>query len=187
MEGDPLFPLSPYGITKLACERYVYLYHRLHRLPAIIVRPSNIYGPRQRPFRGQGIVSTALGAAFQGSPVTVFGDGTHVRDYLYVDDLCDALDAVIAHADAGEIFNIGSGQGLQVIELLRLIERLVHERGRTLALAFEPARPFDVRYNVLDVSRLQAIADWRPRTALDDGLAQTRDWVEQFLTDRSSP
>jgi UDP-glucose 4-epimerase len=186
-EGDPLFPLSPYGITKLACERYVHLYHRIHRLPAIIIRPSNIYGPGQRPFRGQGIVSTAFGAAFDGRPCTVFGDGGHVRDYLFVDDLCEAIDAIVAHADAGSILNVGSGEGLQVIELLRMIEQLVQEKGGSLELAFEPPRPFDVHYNVLDVSRLHAIAPWRPRTALRDGLAQTRDWVEQFLTDRSSP
>jgi UDP-glucose 4-epimerase len=186
-EDDPLFPLSPYGITKLACERYVHLYRHIHRLPAVIVRPSNIYGPGQQPFRGQGIVSTAFGAAFTGEPCTVFGDGSSVRDYLFVDDLCEAIEAIVAHADAGAILNVGSGEGLKVVELLRMIQQLVEERGGTLELAFEPPRPFDVHYNVLDVSRLHAIAPWRPRTALGDGLAQTRDWVEQFLTDRSSP
>lgn len=186
-EDDPLFPLSPYGITKLACERYVHLYHHIHRLPAVIVRPSNIYGPGQQPFRGQGIVSTAFGAAFEGRPVTVFGDGSSVRDYLFVDDLCEAIEAIVTQADAGSILNVGSGEGLKVIEILRMIDQLMHERGGTLELAFEPPRPFDVHYNVLDVSRLHAIAPWRPRTALGNGLAQTRDWVEQFLTNRSSP
>jgi UDP-glucose 4-epimerase len=183
-EGDPLLPFSPYGITKLACERYVDLYHRVHRLPAVIVRPSNIYGPGQRPARGQGIVSIAFAAAMQDAPFTVFGDGSSVRDYLFIDDFCDALEAVIATADAGDLLNIGSGEGLQVIELLRIIEQLMEESGRKLDLVFKPARPTDVHYNVLDVARLRALLPWQPSVMLRDGLAQARDWVQHFLRDR---
>jgi UDP-glucose 4-epimerase len=182
-EEDPLLPQSPYGIAKLAGERYVDMYQRAHRLPAVIVRPSNIYGPGQRPFRGQGIVPIAFAAAFQGTPFTVFGDGTSVRDYLYVDDLCDAIHVVIAKADAGEVLNIGSGEGLPVIELLRSIAQAAEESGHSLDLVFKPARPTDVHSNVLDISRLHALAPWQPRIPLCDGLVLTRDWVQQFLRD----
>jgi UDP-glucose 4-epimerase len=72
-ENDSNYPLSPYGITKLASERYVYMHHRIHGLPAIIVRPSNLYGPGQKPFRGQGLIATALALAYKNNAIQIFG------------------------------------------------------------------------------------------------------------------
>jgi UDP-glucose 4-epimerase len=183
-ESDPPQPLSPYGKAKLACENIVGQRRTAQDLPTIIVRPSNVYGPGQQPFIGQGIVASAFGAACRGEPVTIFGDGLNVRDYLFIDDLCDAIDAIIRDVAPGETLNIGSGAGVTLLALMQLIGRLSTDKGWSLDLLFHPARSVDVRYNVVDAARLRALTSWQPATGLSAGLAKTRDWIETFLIGR---
>lgn len=180
-ESEQNFPLSPYGITKMACERYVHLYNITHGLPTCIVRPSNIYGPGQKPFRGQGFVSTALGLAYKNEPVKVFGDGNHVRDYLYIDDFCDAIDAVIKTGENGAIYNVGSEIGLSINDVIEAINELLHAEGGELKREYLEARPFDVKNNVLDSKKLREISGWKPTTNFKDGLNTTNQWIKQYL------
>jgi len=175
------FPLSPYGITKMACERYVHLYHKTHGLDVQIVRPANIYGPGQIPFRGQGIVATALGLAYKGEPVRIFGDGSHERDYLYIDDFCRALSDVIHYGLSGEIYNVGSSAGLSINQVVDHINLLLSSEGLTLQRQYLPGRPFDVHSNVLDCSRLRALAGWKPQTGFEQGLTITQQWIKAYL------
>jgi UDP-glucose 4-epimerase len=147
------FPLSPYGITKMAAERYVYMHHRVYEFPAIIVRPSNIYGPGQIPFRGQGFIATALGLAVKGSPVQVYGNGDQERDYLFIDDFCSGIDAVVSKGKPGEIYNLGSGNGLSLNRIVETINELITSDGTYLPKTYQPARPFDVKQNVLDCTK----------------------------------
>jgi UDP-glucose 4-epimerase len=143
-------PISPYGISKLACERYVCMYHTAYGLNTCIVRPSNIYGVGQKPNRGQGFISTALALAHENKPVKVFGDGSKVRDYLYVDDFCKALFQVITKGEFGKVYNVGSGNGHSVNEVIQVINEIICKEGRNLEVEYLPERPFDVNYNVLD-------------------------------------
>lgn len=168
-------PLAPYGITKLACERYALMYQQVHGLDVKIVRPSNVYGPGQRPFRGQGIVSTMLARLMGGHGVRMFGDGSTVRDYLYVTDFCRALDDVIRFGRNGEIYNIGSGEGVDITGLLARMQTCLGKP--TIEVERLPMRPFDVRYNVLDPRKLRTLNGWSPRVSLDDGLAQSAAWL----------
>lgn len=171
-------PLSPYGITKLASEHYTSLFHKVHGLPTIIVRPSNIYGPGQPPFRGQGLVATAFAAALSGRALTVFGDGSQVRDYLSVNDFCAGLIAALTHGGNGETYNLGSGTGTSVRALLDLIGEIVAADGRRLAIDWQDARPFDVACNILDSGKLREAAGWRPLTELRAGLEATWAWIK---------
>lgn len=171
-------PLSPYGITKLACEHYAGLFHKTHRVPAIVVRPSNVYGPGQWPFRGQGLVATAFGAALTSAPVTVYGDGSQVRDFLYVDDFCSGVAAAVTSGEPGEAYNLGSGTGTSVRELLREIGVITGRDGKLLRVEWREPRPFDVRCNILDSSKLRAVGGWAPATSLCEGLESTWEWMK---------
>lgn len=178
-ETAPQRPISPYGISKLACEHYAMMMHRRGELSAVILRPSNVYGPGQRPFRGQGLIATALASALQGQQLAVFGDGSQVRDFLFVDDFCDGLMAAIAHGEAGETFNLATGQGLTIRNVLEQVSGLVARDGYRLDLEWRAGRPFDVRHNVLDVTKLSQSSGWRPGTAFADGLRRTWEWIKQ--------
>lgn len=177
-EDHPNVPLSPYGITKLACERYVLMHQHVHGLRTKIVRPANIYGPGQKPFRGQGIVSTVAAKLLRDEPIRVFGDGSTTRDYLYVDDFCAALSDVVAFGSDGEIYNIGSGSGHSITSLVERIQAQLE----LPAIQVERAapRPFDVRFNVLDCAKLQGLNRWRPTTSLDTGLALSIEWLKSL-------
>lgn len=177
-ENHSNIPLSPYGITKLACEKYALMYKEVYDLDVRVVRPSNIYGPGQKPFRGQGIIATAIAKIIQNEPVQLFGDGSQVRDYLYINDFCRVLCDVVEHGKNGGIYNTGSGVGYTLKEILQEIET---QLGTSVTIEYLPFRPFDVRYNVLDSSKVSAINNWTPSVSLTKGLEQTIRWIGELL------
>ncbi|MGC3946010.1 MAG: NAD-dependent epimerase/dehydratase family protein [Chryseolinea sp.] len=177
-EEAPNFPVSPYGITKLACERYVGMYHHVYGLKTLIIRPSNIYGPYQRPFRGQGFIATALSSASQNQPINVFGDGSTIRDYLYISDFCAALSAAIDTGIDGQIYNIGSSLGITIHDLIDALQNMLVQENKQLAVSFQPGRPYDVGKNVLDSSKLREISLWKPAVDLHQGLKLTWQWLK---------
>jgi len=175
-EQSPTHPISPYGITKLAAEHYALMYRRLG-VPVMIARPSNIYGPGQQARPGQGMIAAAFAAALEDRPLTLFGDGSQLRDYLYIDDFCAALDAILDRGAEGATYNIGSGAGIRADDLLARIAALVAGEGRSLGIVRAVARPFDVDRNVLDCGKITAATGWRAATALDAGLEQSWRWT----------
>lgn len=183
-ENIPALPISPYGISKLACERYVNMYHHAYGLNTYIVRPSNIYGPGQKPFRGQGFVSTALALAYESKPIKVFGDGSNVRDYLYVEDFCQALAEIVQKGIPGDVYNIGSGLGYSINDIINEIDRVVLSEGKSLNVEYLEDRPFDVAYNVLDYKKLQTITEWQPAINLETGINQTWQWIKKYMSSR---
>lgn len=181
-ESASNFPISPYGITKMACERYVNMYHVVHGLNTCVVRPSNIYGQGQKPFRGQGFISTALALAFENKAVTVFGDGSTIRDFLYVQDFCEAMVEITHNGKSGEIYNVGSGRGHSITEIVDQINRVINRDKKSLSVQHLSQRPFDVRSNVLDRTKIGAITDWYPKTDLITGISHTWDWIKRYMT-----
>ena len=177
-EDAPTQPISPYGITKLASEHYAAMYRRLG-VPSLIVRPSNIFGPGQAPFRGQGLVATAYGAAMRGQPLTLYGDGSQRRDYLFVDDFCTGLDAVLARGEIGAAYNLGRGAATETAALLAAIGAITARDGFPLIVTNAAARSFDVGSNLLDIGRIRDRLNWQPQTALDDGLERTWQWIRR--------
>ena len=186
LEDSQNYPLSPYGITKMACERYVYMYHKLHGLPVTIVRPSNIYGPGQKPFRGQGLIATALGLAYQNKPIEIFGIGDSIRDYIYIEDFCDALFSILKLESSAEIFNIGCGEGISISALVNAIEKVLLPGGYSLRRKYSPERPFDVHYNVLNINKVVKQTGWMPTTSLEAGLKTTWKWIQAFMKNNHS-
>jgi UDP-glucose 4-epimerase len=176
-------PVSPYGITKLTIERYALLQHHHHRLPAVLVRPGNAYGPGQEPFTGQGFIATAVGSVLARKPITVFGARGTVRDYIHVDDVAGAIVAALDHGLPGSVYNVGTGVGMDNMDILDLIRREAEPAGFEVRCEFAPARPADVSANVLDASALQRQSNWRASIACADGVREV--WRAQRALTRA--
>lgn len=174
-EDHPTNPVTSYGIVKLAIEKYLALFHHLHGLDYAALRISNPYGPLQDPAGQQGIISVTLNRVRAGQPVTIWGDGSVVRDYLYVSDLAEVLE-ITAESGHG-IFNIGNGRGTSLNELLDLISDVVGGRPE---INYLPSRPLDVPVSVLDVGRAEARLGWRPETELAEGISLTWEWLSSL-------
>ena len=176
-------PTCSYGIHKLAVEHYLHLYHRLHDLDYCVLRVSNAFGERQRPTASQGAVAAFLSMALRGEEIAVWGDGSVVRDYVYAKDVARAFCLAARYPGPPRIFNIGSGLGMSVNELLSSIEALL---GRSVPRRYLPGRPFDVPVNVLDISLATSHLNWRPRHTFIDGLRRTLEWLQSFQEHRPS-
>ena len=177
-ESHPTNPVSPYGITKLASEKYALLFHRLAGLPVVIARPGNAYGPGQSGDPAQGFVGTAMFAAMNRVPVHLFGERGTTRDYVYVEDVASGLLAALEHGRPGEAYNIGTGVGLDNQDVLDILERTSSPEVAKIEVVREPPRPFDVLKNVLSSARLTDISGWRPEVEAPEGFHRTWHWVQ---------
>ena len=166
-EHHPTEPLCSYGITKLAIEKYVGLYRQLYGLDGLILRVANPYGERQRLDASQGVVPVFLGRALRNEPLDIWGDGSTIRDFLHISDLVSALLAACRYQGRETIFNIGSGAGLSLSDLVSCIE---NEIGYSLEVRYQPRRTFDVPTNVLCISRARECFGWTPAVSVPDGL-----------------
>jgi len=169
-EDQPLHPVSPYGVTKLAAEHLVGAYVRTHDFPAAIVRYFSIYGPRQRPDMAYHKFIEAL---LDGQPLTVFGDGRQSRSSTYIADCVEGTVRALHGAAVGEVYNIGGGER---IELLDVIQLIAAEIGVTPEIRFESARPGDQRHTVADTARARAAFGFEPTWSPADGLRAQIDW-----------
>jgi UDP-glucose 4-epimerase len=178
-ESHPTNPISPYGITKLAAEKYALMFHRLGALPVVIVRPANPYGPNQAGNLGQGFIGTALFALINHKPVTIFGERGTVRDYIYAEDLAAGLVAALDHGMVGDLYNIGTGLGFDNRSVLDEIAKASAPSTFPLNVVIRPERPFDVACNVLSSAKLTYASGWRPQTEFAQGIAGTLAWALQ--------
>jgi UDP-glucose 4-epimerase len=176
-EDMPLFPLSYYGAGKAALEKFIFAYSRQTGNTALILRPSNIYGPGQVYKQGFGIIPTIFNHLLKGETLQLWGDGTTTRDYLYIDDFVDFCSMLLRTPSlengVSRVFNIGSGKGTTIIELLTLIETIT---GESVQRVYQPARKVDVRRIVLDNTRINSKFQWSPRTELQTGLTKAWEW-----------
>ena len=171
-------PESSYGIAKLTIESYLELFHRLHGLDYTIVRPSNPYGPRQNPLGNQGVIAVFMGRMARGQAVEVWGDGRTVKDYLFIDDLVEGIYRAATLNPPSHVFNLGSGIGHSVNDLVRLIGEAV---GRPLDVIHSSKQTHDVSRIVLDISRARRELDWEPTTPMELGLRRTWEFITQAM------
>jgi UDP-glucose 4-epimerase len=182
-EHHPLRPKTAYGVSKTAAEHYALLYRRLWGVDARIVRLSNPFGPGQ-DIRGQlGAASIFAARALAGERIEIWGDGSAIRDYIYVDDAISGLLAtMLAPPDIfgaqDPVVNIGSGRGVSLRELISL---LMHILDKPIEVHYKPARDFDVRANVLDITRARNLLGWSPKISLEEGLARHIACLKQQL------
>ena len=166
-ETHPTDPTCSYGISKLAIEKYVALYRQLHGLDGLVLRLANPYGDRQRLDATQGVVPVFLGKALRGEPLQIWGDGSTVRDFLYISDVVEALLAAARYQGEERMFNVGSGEGLSLNQLVELLEV---ELKKPLTVEYLPSRGFDVPTNVLCIERARRCLGWRPQVPVSEGL-----------------
>lgn len=168
-ENRPLRPISSYGVVKAAIENYLLMYRKLGVLDPLILRPSNPYGPRQSGSSVQGAVSVFLAKARSDATISIWGDGSIVRDYIYIDDLIDLAIIGGCSAECG-VFNAGSGIGHSLNEVCAFVGQAT---GKELRIEYLPGRDFDVSKIVLDVSAARECFGWSPRTTLREGIERT--------------
>ena len=169
-EEDPLMPSNPYSASKAGGDRLAYSYYVTYKLPVIVTRASNNYGPFQYPEK---LIPLFVTNALEDQPLPLYGDGNNVRDWLYVEDHCSALHFIMTNGVLGETYNIGGGNEMQNIEITRLIlDHLSKPEG--LIKFVEDRKGHDQRY-ALNINKLRQLG-WEPKHDFSDCLRTTIDW-----------
>lgn len=177
-ESHPTNPHVSYGITKLAIEKYLLLYERLHGIKSIILRVSNPFGERQRVETAQGAVGVFISRALRGLPVEIWGDGSVVRDYIYVGDVADAFTKALSYSGQHSVFNVSTGSGLSLNQLIDELETVL---GLSIQRIYLPGRPYDVPANILSNQLLRQKLGWSPMSTLRDSLRRTANWMKSDI------
>ena len=178
-EVHPNNPITAYGVSKLAVEKYLQMFHHLHGLDYAVLRPSVPYGPYQNPLARQGAVAVFLYRVAKGLPLAIWGDGSVTRDYFYISDLVDALllGAAKPLAD-NRIFNLGGAEEVSLNQLIALVEETV---GRKAEVDYQPGRDFDAPRVLLDTTKAESFLGWQPKVLMKDGLAKTWKWMQETI------
>lgn len=169
-ETAPTDPISSHGIHKLAIEKYLQLYEHQHGVACKILRLANPYGPGQRTNSRQGFVGIAIGRMLAGAGMQIRGDGSHVRDFIHIDDVCHAIHLVATRHSEHRVFNVGSGEGRSLNQILALLRQLSQQ---AIPADYTASRFVDIPASVLDVSRMRLDFGWTPAISLHQGLGQT--------------
>lgn len=175
-ETHSLEPLCSYGITKLTVEKYLALYQQLYDLNYVILRPSNVYGERPNPLQPQGLVGVLMQAIKHPTPILIRGDGTAYRDYVYVGDVANALYLAACDDLTGCIFNVGTGIGTSINDLVAMISDIT---GHQFDIQHVAEQRFDAPCNVLDATLAKSYLGWRPTVDLEEGLRRTWAWFQE--------
>ena len=176
IEDYPKDPESPYGIAKLSAELYLAYYARVHKIDTVSLRYANVYGPRQDPHGEAGVVAIFCNRILNGQALTVFGDGSQTRDYVFVKDVARANLAAATRdlPAAGRLdargFNIGTGIETSVVALAEALQR---SAGSNVAVSFAPARPGEQQRSAVSIDKAQRVLGWTPGVDLHDGLEET--------------
>lgn len=175
-EDMPTDPISSYGVQKVTIEKLLYLYYCMHGLDYRVIRLANPYGPYQRPNGVLGAVTTFTYKALRGEEITLYGDGSVVRDFIYIDDAVRGI-VNIACGDAPEkVFNLGSGKGTSIAQVLTTLEKTL---DLTLRINRLPERKVDVPVNYLDISRYEAVYGPLEPLGLEDGIRKTAAFMKE--------
>lgn len=159
-------PISYYGAHKLLQENYLRIFEQNNSLNPIILRISNPYGYNQSNYKKQGLIGTVIKTAINNNEIEIWGDGSVIRDYIYIDDLSDLIIKCINKGKSGT-FNIGSGEGYSTNEILKKIEKI---HGTQLNIKFVEAIEFDVKKSVLDISKTAKYFNWKPKISINKGI-----------------
>ena len=174
-EDHPQYPISPYGVSKLAGERYLYFYHVQYGLPGVALRYANVYGPRQDPHGEAGVVAIFCGNLAAGQTSTINGTGEQTRDYVYVGDVARANVLALEREVPPRAYNIGTGIETSVNQLYELLREA---SGRDIPPRHGPAKPGEQLRSCVDPSKAAKFLEWRPEMDLASGLTNTLGFFE---------
>jgi UDP-glucose 4-epimerase len=177
LESEPTEPISSYGIVKLTIEKYLKLYSQIADLDFTIIRAGNPYGPGQVGNRNQGFIGTLLASHFSNKEMEIWGDGSIVRDFIYIDDLVDAIIRAGKVEKRALTLNIGGGSGHSLNEIIQITERIL---GGAIDVKFLQSRSVDIQHSILNVDAAEAYRGWTPATPLEVGLKKTIEWFQHL-------
>jgi len=176
-ETAPTLPISAYGAAKLTTERYLAIHAEHRNLKCRILRISNPFGPWQLGHSGQGVIGTWMNNIRTNKAIEIWGDGSVVRDYIFVSDVVDSMIRVAKYQGPEPIFNIGAGTGLSLNDIFQELQTLC---GYTLRCDYRPAAPADVPISILDIQLATEHLELSPPTSFAAGLRQTWDWMQSY-------
>ena len=190
-EAHPIAPISPYGISKHTVEHYLFLAAASAGLNYTVLRYANIYGPRQHPYGGAGVVAIFAELMLRGVRPTIFGDGSSTRDYLFISDAVDANLLAMTGGDR-EIYHVSSGLELSLNELFcRLQQILGSSRGgediANMSPVYAEPRPGEIHRIALNPEKIERDMDWKPQTSFQDGLTQTVPYCRSLVASCPKP
>ncbi|MCI0472077.1 MAG: NAD-dependent epimerase/dehydratase family protein [Ignavibacteria bacterium] len=177
-ENHPRRPLCSYGITKKVIEDYLYLFSYLHGLNYNVFRLSNPYGERQNPMYAQGVIPVFIKKLILGEEISVWGDGSVTRDYIYIKDAVKPLADSLRYTGNRKIFNLGSGKGISVNEITGIIQEVT---GKKFKIKYLPGRNFDVPVNVLDIGLVKKEFGFEPSVNIADGVRKTYEYLQKYF------
>ncbi|MCK5533691.1 NAD-dependent epimerase/dehydratase family protein [bacterium] len=174
-ESFPAGPLSPYGVSKLASEYYLYYYGKTFALNYTVLRYGNVYGPRQDPYGEAGVVAIFSEKMLENEELNIFGDGKQMRDYVYVGDIVKANMACMEKGN-NEIFNIGTGQAISVNYLFKEMKEILNYEKDAV---YKPARTGELFKSFLNITKAENLLHWKPQVNFSDGLKKTTAWFRK--------
>lgn len=167
-------PICSYGISKVAIENYIYMYSHLFGLKYQILRISNPYGPYQNPFSQQGAIAVFLGKIYEKEDIQIWGNGTTYRDYIYIDDVVEALYLSMITSNYNNILNIGSGKKYSLNEIIKTISIILNKE---INVNYTDFRKLDAPGNYLDIKKASEILNWYPKYSIENGIEMTWNWI----------
>ncbi len=171
-----LKPISPYGVSKLAGEKYCQAYNHLYKMPIVCLRFFTVYGPRQRPDLA---IYKFTKLIEEGKPIPVFGDGMYKRDFTYVTEIINGIVSSIKYDKSSfEIFNLGESHTTSVVDLVKLIENAL---GKKAVIDWQPAQAGDVPLTYADVSKAEKLLGYKPKTKPEEGIKKFVEWYISTL------
>ncbi|MDD2482677.1 MAG: NAD-dependent epimerase/dehydratase family protein [Candidatus Shapirobacteria bacterium] len=174
-ELNHLQPASPHAIGKSTIEYFLDYHCNQNKIPYVIYRISNPYGPGQTPKVGFGLIPTLFANVLSNTPPNLYDQGKAVRDFIYIDDLVDAITISFAKKNKYNVYNTGSGTGTKIIDIWSEIKKIT---SSNLEPNFLPKRAFDVKKSILDISRFSKEYKWKPKINLSNGLKSTWNWIK---------
>lgn len=169
-------PISPYGISKLTIEKYLNYFYKFHDLDYLALRISNPYGVGQSIHGSQGLISIALNLIKEKQPITIYGDGSNVRDYIYISDMSNFICNIFDKNTKQKIYNVGFGEGYSINQILSAMKDVT--QAPNIEVNYQPERKFDVEKVVLDISRIKDEFGFKPTTTLKEGLLKTWKYIQ---------
>lgn len=179
-EDHPTYPINPYGVSKVNIENYLHLYWQRYGLDYCIFRVANAYGEGQITKNSQGVVHSFILNALQNGEVNIWGDGTIVRDFIHVQDVVDALILPLMFECRSRIYNIGTGIGHSLYELVDIIREIARI---SINVKYHSGDREEIPVNILDISLARSQLGWQPKLSLQEGMLRTMKWVKDGLGD----
>ncbi|MFX0030406.1 MAG: SDR family oxidoreductase [Candidatus Hermodarchaeota archaeon] len=173
-EDMPRVPISPYGVSKLACEAYMEAFHKIYGLKTVSLRYFNVFGPRQQDSPYSGVIAIWLGRILANKDLIIFGDGEQSRDFTYVKDVVRANLLAAEHDISGEIINLGSGSPIKLKDLARLMLKITNKED--LKITYADPRPGDIIHSYADITKANKLLKFQPKYTQEDGLRDYINW-----------